>query len=432
MKTYHKIIIGDSRKMNEVQDRSIHLIITSPPYWQLKDYGVENQIGFNDSYEKYVNYLNLVWNECFRVLHDGCRLCINIGDQFARSVYYGRYKIIPIRTEIIKFCETIGFDYMGAIIWQKSTTMNTTGGASVMGSYPYPRNGIIKIDYEFILIFKKPGNPPSVPKELKEKSKLSKEEWNEYFSGHWNFNGEKQTEHLAMFPEELPKRLIKMFSFIGDTVLDPFLGSGTTTLAAKHLYRNSVGYEINKDFLPIIKDKLGIEKNVLFSEADFNILFQKECDINWDNEIGKLPYIFKDPVHFDKKINPKILKFGSKIDLKNEYTREEYFTVKEVINPEELILNNGLKVKLLGVKTNSKKEQEAVIFLRNKIKNQKVFLRYDTTKYSVEGTLLVYLYLKNKTFLNAHLIKNGLVDVDISFDYSYKDKFIKIKEQICA
>jgi len=418
--------------MNEVQDRSIHLIITSPPYWQLKDYGVENQIGFNDSYEKYVNYLNLVWNECFRVLHDGCRLCINIGDQFARSVYYGRYKIIPIRTEIIKFCETIGFDYMGAIIWQKSTTMNTTGGASVMGSYPYPRNGIIKIDYEFILIFKKPGNPPSVPKELKEKSKLSKEEWNEYFSGHWNFNGEKQTEHLAMFPEELPKRLIKMFSFIGDTVLDPFLGSGTTTLAAKHLYRNSVGYEINKDFLPIIKDKLGIEKNVLFSEADFNILFQKECDINWDNEIGKLPYIFKDPVHFDKKINPKILKFGSKIDLKDKYTREEYFTVKEVISPEELILNDGLKVKLLGVKTNSKKEQEAVIFLRNKIKNQKVFLRYDTTKYSVEGTLLVYLYLKNKTFLNAHLIKNGLVDVDISFDYSYKDKFIKIKEQICA
>ncbi len=155
MITKHKIIIGDSRKMEEILDKSIHLIITSPPYWQLKDYGVENQIGFNDSYESYINHLNLVWSECFRVLHDGCRLCINIGDQFARSVYYGRYKIIPIRTEIIKFCETIGFDYMGAIIWQKPTTMNTTGGATIMGSFPYPRNGIIKIDYEFILIFKK-------------------------------------------------------------------------------------------------------------------------------------------------------------------------------------------------------------------------------------------------------------------------------------
>jgi DNA modification methylase len=130
--------------MAELKNNSVHLVITSPPYWQLKDYSSLDQIGFNDSYENYINNLNLVWKECFRALNDGCRLCINIGDQFARSVYYGRYKIIPIRTEIIKFCETIGFDYMGAIIWQKATTMNTTGGATIMGSFPYPRNGIIK------------------------------------------------------------------------------------------------------------------------------------------------------------------------------------------------------------------------------------------------------------------------------------------------
>ena len=132
-----------------------HLVITSPPYWQLKDYGSDEQIGFNDSYESYINNLNLVWKESFRVLHNGCRLCVNIGDQFARSVYYGRSKVIPIRTEIIKYCETIGFDYMGAIIWQKVTTTNTTGGATIMGSFPYPRNGILKLDYEFILIFTK-------------------------------------------------------------------------------------------------------------------------------------------------------------------------------------------------------------------------------------------------------------------------------------
>ncbi|MBA7688601.1 hypothetical protein ES703_97086 [subsurface metagenome] len=107
--SYHKIIIGDSRKLGKVEDESIHLIITSPPYWQLKDYGPKEQIGFNDSYGNYINNLNLVWQECHRVLHKGCRLCVNIGDQFARSVYYGRYKIIPIRTEIIKFCETVGF-----------------------------------------------------------------------------------------------------------------------------------------------------------------------------------------------------------------------------------------------------------------------------------------------------------------------------------
>ena len=155
MRTHHKIVNGDSRKMIELPDNSVHLIITSPPYWQLKDYGATHQIGFNDSYENYINNLNLVWKECYRTLNNGCRLCINIGDQFARAVYYGRYKVIPIREEIIKFCEIIGFDYMGAIIWQKVTTSNTTGGGVQMGSYPYPRNGILKLDYEFILVFKK-------------------------------------------------------------------------------------------------------------------------------------------------------------------------------------------------------------------------------------------------------------------------------------
>ena len=210
MKTNHKIINGDSRKMQELEDESIHLIITSPPYWQLKDYGSANQLGFNESYESYINNLNLVWNESFRVLHKGCRLCVNIGDQFARAVYYGRYKVIPIRTEIIKFCESKGFDYMGAIIWQKVTTSNTTGGATIMGSFPYPRNGILKIDYEFILLFKKPGTPPKPAKEFKKLSEMTKDEWNTYFQGHWNFGGARQDNHLAMFPEELPKRLIKM------------------------------------------------------------------------------------------------------------------------------------------------------------------------------------------------------------------------------
>ncbi|MBE0558970.1 MAG: site-specific DNA-methyltransferase, partial [Proteobacteria bacterium] len=171
--------------MIDVPARSVHLVITSPPYWQLKDYGGAEQIGYNDTYEDYINNLNLVWSECYRVLHDGCRLCVNIGDQFARAVYYGRYKIIPIRTEIIKFCETIGFDYMGAIIWQKVTTCNTTGGASVMGSFPYPRNCIVKIDYEFILLFRKGGLSPKVSPDRKERSKLTLNEWNEYFAGHW-------------------------------------------------------------------------------------------------------------------------------------------------------------------------------------------------------------------------------------------------------
>lgn len=313
MDTLHRIIIGDSRNMVEIPDESVHLMITSPPYWQLKDYGGKNQIGFDDTYEEYINNLNLVWKECERVLHKGCRMCINIGDQFARSVYYGRYKIMPVRTEIIKFCESIGLDYMGAIIWQKVTTCHTTGGATIMGSYPYPRNGIIKLDYEFILILKKLGQPPLVSKEVKEKSRLSRDEWNEYFYGHWNFPGEKQDGHLAMFPLELPRRLIKMYSFEGDTILDPFLGSGTTSLAAKNHNRNSVGYEINEEYLPLIKEKSGIKQGNLFHNAQIEVVKQKEIKIDFRKRIRSLPYVFNDPTRFNKKVDPRKLKFDSKI-----------------------------------------------------------------------------------------------------------------------
>ena len=179
MATKHTIIYGDSRNMSLIPNESVQLIVTSPPYWQLKDYGVDKQIGFYDSYEDYINNLNLVWRECFRVLEPGCRLCVNVGDQFARSAYYGRYKVIPIHSEIIRFCEEIGFDYMGSIVWQKSTSMHTSGGDTVMGSFPYPRGGIIKIDFELILLFKKTGKSASVSKEIKEASKLTRHEWNE-------------------------------------------------------------------------------------------------------------------------------------------------------------------------------------------------------------------------------------------------------------
>lgn len=310
--THHIIINGDSRSMSELPDKSVHLIVTSPPYWQLKDYGAEEQIGFNDSYEQYINHLNLVWQECSRVLCDGCRLCINIGDQFARSVYYGRYKVIPIHSEVIRFCEAAGFDFMGQIIWQKTTTMNTTGGGSVMGSFPYPRNGIVKLDFEYILLFKKHGTAPKPAKEQKELSAMTGEEWNTYFSGHWYFSGARQDKHLAVFPEELPKRLIKMFSFSGETVLDPFAGSGTTSAAARKLFRNSIGYEINPDFIPLIEKRIG--EDTSDSAAVIDIIKQKtKPDI--ENGLRALPYKFIDVHKINRRADVKKLRFGSKIDL---------------------------------------------------------------------------------------------------------------------
>lgn len=420
VQTKHTIINGDSRKMSELKDKSVHLIVTSPPYWQLKDYGTDSQIGFNDSYENYINHLNLVWKECFRVLHDGCRLCINIGDQFARSVYYGRYKVIPIHSEIIRFCETIGFDFMGQIIWQKATTMNTTGGGAVMGSFPNPRNGIVKLDFEYILLFKKQGTAPKPTLEQKANSAMTNEEWNTYFNGHWNFNGVKQDKHLAMFPEELPHRLIKMFSFPEETVLDPFMGSGTTALAAKNLQRNSIGYEINLDFIPIIKEKIG--KTNLYVKTDIEVVKQNTT-VDFKTEIKSLPYQFIDTHKIDKKIDVKKLQFGSKIDSQSTAKREELFSVKEVISPELVILNNGLTVRLIGVKQNPQINGRAIAYLKEKFSGKRIFLKYDNQKYDSQNNLMVYLYLENKTFINAHLLKDKMALVDDTMDFKYKSKF---------
>jgi DNA modification methylase len=405
-----KIIIGDSRKMIELDDESIGLIITSPPYWHIKDYGVSGQIGYGQTLHEYLKDLYRVWEDCFRVLKPGRRLCINIGDQFARSVIYGRYKIIPLHAEVISQCEKIGFDYMGAIIWQKKTTMNTTGGAVVMGSYPYPPNGMIEIDYEFILVFKKPGTVGKVPKEIKENSKLTKEEWKEYFAGHWGFGGEKQINHEAMFPEELPKRLIKMYSFIGDTVLDPFVGSGTTVKVALELKRNAIGYEINENFLEIIKEKMGI-KNSLLRVYDVEIIKR--------NEKIKLNNVNYNPIIQDAKpqLDPKKLNFR----------KNALYKVVDIVDENTIKLNTGLLVKFLGV--NIVDKYRAIKYLKEYLLKKEVMLRLESNSVLNENTIFAYVYLKNKIFINAYLIKSGIAQADREREYKLKRKFLELERK---
>lgn len=431
-RTSHHIIFGDARNMRQIAERTAHLVITSPPYWQLKDYGSDMQIGFNDSYEEYINHLALVWAECNRVLDDGCRLCINIGDQFARAVYYGRYKVISIKTEIIKCCEALGLDYMGAIIWQKPTTANASGGGTVMGSYPHPRNGVIKIDYEFILIFKKPGTPKQkIDAAVKAQSQLSSAEWNLFFAGHWHFCGERQDKHLAMFPLELPRRLIKMFSFVGDTVLDPFLGSGTTALAAAQLRRNSLGYEINPSFKKTIKQKLAAAPALLSGAPCLHFIEEPE-KINkarLRHKIAALPYSFKDRAPLKRKIDPKKFHFGSKLDSAgNGQKQDVFFTVSKVLNPHMILLSNGATVRLLGITPLPQKAPEAVSFIRNKTGGKKVYVRFDNPMHDQAGNLLGYLYLSNKTFINAHLIKHGFAIADREVSHRHLARFIKYQE----
>jgi site-specific DNA-methyltransferase (adenine-specific) len=336
-------------------------------------------------------------------------------------VYYGRYKVIPIHSEIIRFCEAIGLDFMGQIIWQKTTTMNTSGGGAVMGSFPYPRNGIVKLDFEYILLFKKQGDAPKPTAEQKANAVMTNEEWNTFFNGHWYFNGAKQDKHLAMFPEELPYRLIKMFSFEGETVLDPFMGSGTTACVARKLNRNAVGYEINPEFIPIIQERIGT--NDAFTLVETEIIKQPEIKIDVEEKINELPYRFVDTHKLDKKIDVKLLQYGSKIDAESNGKREEYFSVKEIISPELIRLNNDLIIRLIGIKQKPAVNGKATEFLREKLKGKRVFLRHDEIKHDSNNHLMAYLYLENKTFINVHLLKAGLAEVDKEASFKYKEKF---------
>ncbi len=400
------IYVADSRNMAEGASESVDLIVTSPPYWHIKDYGVEGQIGYGQSLHEYLLDLSRVWRECFRMLKPGRRLCINIGDQFARAIVYGRYKVIPIHAEIIAQCEAIGFDYMGAIIWQKKTTMRTTGGAVVMGSFPYPPNGIVELDYEFILLFKKPellSSPATkISPAIKEASRLTRDEWKEFFSGHWQFAGERQILHEAMFPEELPRRLIRMFSFVGETVLDPFVGSGTTVKAALELGRNAIGYEIQPAFVPIIRQKL---------EAPVSIMYREKLLPPVEPPPNYMPHV-KDAKPL---VDPKRLRFGE----------EATYKVASVVDERTLQMDNGLVVQLLGIVVPSERKERALAYLRQFLLGKRVLLKFDRPPESDGAPMPVYLYLINRLFVNRKMIEMGLADADRTTWHRYRNKFLE-------
>lgn len=405
MEVKAKIYLSDSRSMEELEDRSIQLVVTSPPYWHIKNYKSEKQIGYGQTLHDYLKDLYRVWSECYRVLEDGRRLVINIGDQFARSVIYGKYKVIPLHSEIINQCEKIGFDYMGSIIWQKKTTMNTTGGANVMGSYPYPPNGMVEIDYEYILIFKKPGKYKKIPQEIKEKSKLSKEEWKEYFKGHWNFPPAKQIEHEAMFPDELPKRIIKMFSFVGETVLDPFMGSGTTAKVAIELERNVIGYEINQEYEKIIREKVKSDNLEIIK-------------LSKDVKISDVDYI---PSIQDAKPLLKPEKFNFK---------ENLYRVVEILPDGKIKLDTGLVVKFKGVKI--KQIDRLIDYLKENVLKKEVFLKFNNDITEYQDFIEAYVYLKNKIFINSYLVKVGIANLEEKDNYIMKTKSLKIKKEMAT
>lgn len=408
-----QIFRGDARDLSALNDGEINLIVTSPPYWQIKDYGVRNQIGYGQSLHEYLFDLADVWQECYRVLQPGRRLCINIGDQFARTEVYGRYQVIPLHSEIISMCLAIGFDYLGSIIWQKKTTLNTSGGAVIMGSFPHPPNGIVELDYEHILLFKKPGDSNKIDPEIKAKSSLTKEEWKTYFAGHWNFGGARQIGHEATFPIELPRRLIKMFSFVGETVFDPFLGSGTTALAALDLERDAIGFELNADFLEMIREKicpaqLGFDaRTIEFSEAVRQPSAKPKVE-NYHPHVADAR-----PIRDDKQA-------------KAARESETLHKVANVVDERTLELESGRKIALLGVDVRQGKREEARQYLLDFVRGKQVMVRFDA---AFGGDEEAYVLLKNKIFINRKMIEAGLARAATNANYKCREKFQKAETQ---
>ncbi len=253
-----KIYIGDSRNMKEVPDGSVQLVITSPPYGALKDYENDAQIGLNQSYEDYINNLNEVWKECIRVLGPDGKLCIDIMPLFesGNQTPFKRRVTHTVISDIEKFMDSTGEMFTFALyIWDKRKIVRF----SSFGSYPYPTNIFSTFPYEWIIVFCKKGKREKVSDEIKEKSKLTQKEWADWaVNSFWEMQPAKAKAegHPAPFPKELPHRLIKLYSFYGDTVLDPFMGTGTTAEAALELGRNCIGYEINPEYADLISTKV--------------------------------------------------------------------------------------------------------------------------------------------------------------------------------
>ena len=272
MATHHKLIIGNCMEMKEIPDESIHLIVTSPPYFNAP-FDYKNLF---KGYDQFLDLLRKVAKESFRVLKDGRIFVLNIDDMLVNG------KKFPIVADATRIFLEAGFRYRDRIIWKKPDgylRISRRSGVILQNPYPmyfYPDNLL-----ESIIIFQKGKfNYKSIPKEIREKSKIDKKEFQDkkWFMTLWEMNNVMPNSPLekgiAAFPEELPYRIIKLFSYVGETVLDPFVGSGTTMKVARQLGRNSIGIEIKKSLIPIIKKKLGFagQKTLSKNEDTFEII----------------------------------------------------------------------------------------------------------------------------------------------------------------
>jgi len=268
--TWHRLIQTDARDLSFLPDSSIHLVLTSPPYWTLKRYNESDyQLGHVRSYEDFLAQLEKVWREVFRLLVPGGRLVCVVGDVcLSRRKNEGRHTVVPLHADICVMCRKIGFDNLNPIIWHKiaNASYEVSNGSKFLGK-PYEPNAIIKNDIEFILMERKPGGYRKPTDEQRRLSKITKEDFDQWFQQFWNITGASTKEHPAPFPLELALRAVQMFSFVGDTVLDPFCGTATTLVAALKTGRNSIGVEIDREYCRMAAIRLQEENEPLFGKA---------------------------------------------------------------------------------------------------------------------------------------------------------------------
>jgi DNA modification methylase len=274
-KTYQRLIDGDARDMSFLEDESIHLVVTSPPYWNLKRYNENpDQLGHINDYESFLEEIEKVWKEVLRVLVPGGRLVCVVGDVCVSRRRFGRHLVFPLHADICVLCRKIGFDNLNPIIWHKiaNATFEVENGSKFLGK-PYEPNAIIKNDMEFILMQRKPGGYRKPTEEQRKLSKIDKKDFDTWFQQIWNIPGASTRSHPAPFPLELATRLIRMFSFHGDTVLDPFCGTGTTMIAALRYGRNSIGIDIEPEYCHMAARYLKKESSNLFINTE--LIFEK-------------------------------------------------------------------------------------------------------------------------------------------------------------
>ena len=272
--TSHNLLQGDARQIPNLPADSVHLVLTSPPYWTLKEYrDTEGQLGHIEDYDEFLNELDRVWRHCFQALVPGGRLVCVVGDVcLSRRENAGRHTVIPLHASIQEHCRGIGFDNLAPIIWHKisNAAYEVEGGGGFLGK-PYEPNAVIKNDIEFILMERKPGGYRSPDLPTKVLSLISAENHKRWFQQIWTgVTGASTKHHPAPYPVELAERLIRMFSFVGDTVLDPFLGTGTTSVAAALWGRNSIGYELDPHYFKLAQRRIADETNSLFRTAQIS------------------------------------------------------------------------------------------------------------------------------------------------------------------